>query len=347
MKKFQKFSGFLLFFICLNSFGQWTQSGSNVQLTNPSNSLVLGLTSFGNSSNTINTNTGPITLLELKNSYITSTASARSVVFKLSSPSSSYNFSVEDFPACGSGLMHIQFSGVMPNGQIPTGMHISPNSIVFSRGYSCSFGPNSSTAEYQFNGSTWAKSFGIGINNPTNFNFAVNGNSYFNGIIGLGTTTLTSTNNAYKLIVNGGTKTNVLGVNMEAPTGFNLGAAGNSYFEQKVAIGTTNTTTTLASSNYLLFVNGGIIAKEVRVTTFPWPDYVFANDYKLMSLSDVKDYITQHAHLPGVPSACEIEENGVATGEMLSIQMKKIEELTLYIIQMEERLKSLELELKK
>ena len=61
-----------------------------------------------------------------------------------------------------------------------------------------------------------------------------------------------------------------------------------------------------------------------------------------MPLSQVKTYIAANDHLPGMPAACEIAENGVATGEMLTIQMKKIEELTLYLIQMEERVKELE-----
>ena len=100
--------------------------------------------------------------------------------------------------------------------------------------------------------------------------------------------------------------------------------------------------TTINTNNYNLFVSKGIVTEEVVVNLQAnWSDYVFAKDYKLMPLSDVKTYVDANSHLPEVPAACEIAEKGVATGEMLNIHMKKIEELTLYLIQMEERIKLL------
>jgi len=99
----------------------------------------------------------------------------------------------------------------------------------------------------------------------------------------------------------------------------------------------------LPTGPHKLYVGGSIICEELVVKLQAnWPDYVFAPSYKLMPLSQVKTYIAANDHLPGMPAACEIAENGVATGEMLTIQMKKIEELTLYLIQMEERVKELE-----
>lgn len=94
-----------------------------------------------------------------------------------------------------------------------------------------------------------------------------------------------------------------------------------------------------------LTVNGNVCAKEVRVSLSGspcWPDYVFAQDYDLMNLSDLKQYIQSNSHLPGVPSAAEVEENGVELGATTEILLQKIEEMTLYILQLEERVQQLE-----
>ncbi|MGN6646762.1 MAG: hypothetical protein ACTHJT_09535 [Cytophaga sp.] len=126
-----------------------------------------------------------------------------------------------------------------------------------------------------------------------------------------------------------------IGIYMYAPTGYNFGVYGNSYFQNKVVIGTTSST--LPTSAYKLYVGGSAICEELVVKLQAnWPDFVFSPQYKLRPLSEVKTFIAENKHLPDVPAACEVEESGVATGEMLTIQMKKIEELTLYLIQMQE-----------
>ena len=94
-----------------------------------------------------------------------------------------------------------------------------------------------------------------------------------------------------------------------------------------------------------LTVDGNVCAKEVRVSLSGspcWPDYVFAQDYDLMNFSDLKQYIQSNSHLPGVPSAAEVEENGVELGATTEILLQKIEEMTLYILQLEERVQQLE-----
>ena len=83
--------------------------------------------------------------------------------------------------------------------------------------------------------------------------------------------------------------------------------------------------------NYKLAVNGDVRAKSVRVET-NWSDFVFDADYKLLSLSEVAKFINQNKHLPEIPSAKEVEENGVSLGEMQAKLLQKIEELTLYAI---------------
>jgi len=93
-----------------------------------------------------------------------------------------------------------------------------------------------------------------------------------------------------------------------------------------------------------LTVAGNIHAREVKVTVKAGevPDYVFANDYKLKSLQEVEDYIKQNSHLPEIQSATEIEKNGLMLAEMNLTLLKKIEELTLYIIEQNKRIEKLE-----
>lgn len=88
--------------------------------------------------------------------------------------------------------------------------------------------------------------------------------------------------------------------------------------------------------------NGTLRAREIRVDENNWPDYVFSKNYKLPSLREVAKYIEKNHHLPGVPSATEIESNGLNLGDMQKIQMQKIEELTLYMIHMNEKIINME-----
>ncbi|WP_421876504.1 hypothetical protein [Marinoscillum sp.] len=107
----------------------------------------------------------------------------------------------------------------------------------------------------------------------------------------------------------------------------------------KVGIGTT-------SPSEELEVNGTIRSKEVKVEASPWPDYVFNTDYQLPSLAETRAFIDANHHLPEVPSAADVEAKGIALGEMNAILLKKIEELTLHVInqnlQMEEQQQRLE-----
>ncbi len=100
-----------------------------------------------------------------------------------------------------------------------------------------------------------------------------------------------------------------------------------------VGIGTTTPT-------YKLSVNGNIRSKEVVVET-GWADYVFNNDYKLKPLAEVEKFIIQNHHLPNIPSAKEIEENGLKVGDTQKKMMEKIEELTLYVIELKKEIEKL------
>lgn len=110
-------------------------------------------------------------------------------------------------------------------------------------------------------------------------------------------------------------------------------------WDRNVGIGTTSPGT------YKLAVEGKIGAREIKVTTASWADYVFANDYKLMSLRDLEAYIKKNNHLPNIPSAQEVKENeGVDLGAMNVKLLEKIEELTLHLIDVNKRLEVLEQE---
>jgi hypothetical protein len=91
-------------------------------------------------------------------------------------------------------------------------------------------------------------------------------------------------------------------------------------------------------------INGLLCAKEVRVMNFGspcWPDYVFSKNYHLMPLQEVEQFIAENQHLPNVPSAADVEVNGIELGEMNAILLQKVEELTLYIIDLQKQMNEL------
>ncbi|MES2275705.1 MAG: hypothetical protein V4592_06770 [Bacteroidota bacterium] len=90
---------------------------------------------------------------------------------------------------------------------------------------------------------------------------------------------------------------------------------------------------------YKLSVNGKIRAKEIKVET-GWADYVFDSNYRLRPLKEVAAYIDQNHHLPDVPSTADVAKNGINIGETNALLLKKIEELTLYLIEKDKALKA-------
>ena len=111
------------------------------------------------------------------------------------------------------------------------------------------------------------------------------------------------------------------------------------YILGKLGVGTTQPA-------HELDVAGTIRANEIIVNT-TGADFVFADDYELRPLSEVKTFIQENKHLPEIKSAQEMQENGVGINELQTQLLQKIEELTLYILQQEERIKALEAELNK
>ncbi len=95
----------------------------------------------------------------------------------------------------------------------------------------------------------------------------------------------------------------------------------------RIGIGTPTPTDALT-------VNGNIRSKEVIVTATGWPDYVFKEGYHLPSLDSLSQQIKTEGHLPGMPSAAEVEKNGLSLGEMNKLLLRKVEEVTLYLIEL-------------
>jgi hypothetical protein len=115
-----------------------------------------------------------------------------------------------------------------------------------------------------------------------------------------------------------------------------------------VVIGGLNTAA--LPGNYKLYVKDGILTEEVKIAaegSLDWADYVFAKDYKLRSLAEVESYVKSNKHLPGVPSAEEVSKNGINVAKMEAKLLEKIEELTLYMIDLKKENNNLKGRLRK
>lgn len=122
-----------------------------------------------------------------------------------------------------------------------------------------------------------------------------------------------------------GWEANPVVFDMDAPDGsFIVDNNGN------VGIGTWSTN----DVNFSLFVQKGIRTRKVKVDMAVWPDYVFKKGYKLPSLTEVEKFIQTNGHLSEVPTAVEVEKNGIDLGDNQAVLLKKIEELTLYVIEL-------------
>ncbi|MFY0602737.1 MAG: hypothetical protein JXQ93_02225 [Flavobacteriaceae bacterium] len=100
-------------------------------------------------------------------------------------------------------------------------------------------------------------------------------------------------------------------------------------------------------AHYLLWVDKGVVSEDfVVVDSDNWSDFVFEKDYQLPKLKDVEEFIKANKHLSGIPSAKEVKEDGYSMHEMNKLFLQKIEELTLYTIEQEKKIKLLEKQLK-
>ncbi len=111
----------------------------------------------------------------------------------------------------------------------------------------------------------------------------------------------------------------------------NFNANGGAYFSDFVAIG----------NGFYCNTNGSLKVKDLRVTLTDWSDFVFDDGYNLRPLGEVERYIEANRHLPDIPSAQQVEEEGVDVGEMNKLLLQKVEELTLYIIDLQKQIDEL------
>lgn len=129
--------------------------------------------------------------------------------------------------------------------------------------------------------------------------------------------------------------------NLKLGSGIDVGKTmqvhGTGYFSESLGIGTDS----LNDTNYNLFVAKGIRTRKVKVDVSAWPDYVFHPNYLLPSIPEVEQYIGENNHLPGVISAKDAEQNGVDLGQTQADLLKKVEELTLYLIKHEKSIEQL------
>lgn len=159
---------------------------------------------------------------------------------------------------------------------------------------------------------------------PTNANAVINGfltNNYFNSdLINLGVKNNSNQNADMRFQVNyfGHLKINATG-------------SGNIIEINK------------GNNKYLQLTSSGVLkAREIKVDDFIWPDFVFESTYSIMPLNEVETYININKHLPNIPSATEIKTNGLSLGKMQNLHMQKIEELTIYTIEQNKQIESLE-----
>jgi hypothetical protein len=113
------------------------------------------------------------------------------------------------------------------------------------------------------------------------------------------------------------------------------------YETGQVGIGVTSSAN-MPSNDYLLAVDGKIISEEVRVeVSGSWPDYVFDADYPLTPLEELENQITEQGHLPGIPSSSQVADEGILLGDMQRALLEKVEELTLYVIELKKEIEEL------
>jgi hypothetical protein len=180
---------------------------------------------------------------------------------------------------------------------------------------------------------------GIGTTNPAQ-TFHVLGTSYLNGAthisgnLGIGTTNPTKRLH----VVGDSYLSGNLGVGTTEPEK-KLHVDGDSYITGSLCIGTSD------NHGYKLAVKGNIGATKIVLEDTDswksWPDYVFEHDYNLMGISELEKYVTENKHLPGIPNKEDVCKNGQDVGEINRLLLEKLEEMTLYIIDLQKQIDEL------
>jgi hypothetical protein len=217
------------------------------------------------------------------------------------------------------------------------------DSQLFDNGTNVGIGTNTPAAKLDVNGT-----FRSAGNATVGSNLTVSGDATVNNFLTVqnSATFNNSATVAGPLTANGGSLLN--GGTAVSPNGAGvaLDVFGTTRIGGRVAIGPSGSTPALANG-YALSVEGRIITDEVQVQLrADWPDYVFADGYQLPDLCETEQFIQTHKHLPGIPSAAEVQANGgIELGEMNRLMMQKIEEMTLLLIDQQKQIDALKTQL--
>lgn len=164
------------------------------------------------------------------------------------------------------------------------------------------------------------------------------------------TATINSNNNTLQMRIQGaiaGTGTNNILPHVFFPNEVLIGSEG--IFNSTISAGTGqfDLSTTTHTQNLMLAVKGLILCEEVvvKISNLPWPDYVFNPDYKLMPLLDLERSVKENKHLPDMPSEKEIQTGGINVTDLEAKLVKKVEELTLYMLELKKENEELKKEI--
>ena len=314
MKTILKIIYIALVLVSYNSHAQWTDSGSTMST---SDNLAIG----GSNANgyrvhvdgqqRINSGTETSSLLNL-NAWI--------------SNSTKYKGSMLKFTTATDGAYgHFKF--IEANDASGLKFSINSQGNIFAAGNVGIGGTNTNGYKLHVDGQQRINS-GTETSNLLNLNAWISNSTKYKGSMLNFTTATDGTYGHFKFIE----------ANDANGLKFSLNSQGNVYAAGTVGIGTTH-------PDYKLAIAGKAIMEEVRVELQAnWPDYVFSPDYSLASLNDLEAYISDNGHLPNIPSADEVAENGIMLGEMNAKLLEKIEELTLHLIEKDKEISAINAE---
>ncbi len=235
-------------------------------------------------------------------------------------------------PATNGGAIYIDHISITPVNGADTQAPIAPTLQ--------SNGQSQTTVDLSWSGAT--DNVGVtGYNIYRDGNLEANPNSSPHTVTGLTAgTSYSFTVTALDAAGNESVASNAVSVTTDSSSGGGTSvwseSGSTASYTGEVAIGTSSVPT-----GYKLAVDGHIRTREIRVDQDTWPDYVFEENYNLLSLEEIQEYINKHGHLPNMPSAMEVKTNGVELGAMDRLLLQKIEELTLYILDQQEQIQKL------
>ncbi len=264
-----------------------------------------------------------------------------------------YQFAITDGSLNRFYIVHdvaaTRLSLVSPSGAVESSMEgsesgytlYSPRSISLQTGQGYTLGYNAGYHLFFISGTEVARitstGFGIKTTNPA-YDLDVNGTAHIaNTALFNGTTyffsPLNYVANGFSDMQNPNAMLNFPG---DGSVGISTGASASTRQLTVAAAGNVLIGTTVQQGK--LAVNGDIYAKKVKVTQNGWADYVFDKNYALPTLAEVEQYLQQHKHLPDMPSAATVEKEGIDLGDNQATLLKKVEELTLYVIEQNKKI---------